>query len=211
MSQIQGMNSENIKNGRDSKGTPRSEQNLSYLTPPRSTGWYLSPLPGWKPPTYTDALADPERYPRVDPHNYFTHRSSDYTSVYALGSEESGLTSKNNIEEENYLLNKLQTLYNKREYVLSLKADHPLINKTHKTIQEIKPRLNDLYEDRFPKNELESITDPIGLQKERFRRRERRAKRAQGEEQINPNQMARNHEHREDYRQDEIDRQNKAK
>ena len=58
---------------------------------------------------------------------------------------------------------------------------------------------------------MESITDPISLQKERFRRRERRAKRAQWEEQINPNQTARNHEHREDYRQDEIDRQNKAK
>ena len=65
--QMQGMNSENIKNGRDIKATPRSEQNLSYPTPPRSTGWYLSPPPGWKPPTYTDALADPERYPRVDP------------------------------------------------------------------------------------------------------------------------------------------------
>ena len=89
---------------------------------------------------------------------------------------------------------------------MSLKADHPLVDKTNKTIQEIETRLNDLYENRFPKNELESITDPISLQKERFRRRERRAKRAQWEEQINPNQMARNHECREDYRQDEIDR-----
>ena len=59
--------------GRDSKATPRSGQNLSYPTPPRNTGWYLSPPPGWKPPTYTDALADPERYTRVDPHDYFTH------------------------------------------------------------------------------------------------------------------------------------------
>ena len=184
-------------------------------------------------------LADPERYTRVDPRNYFTHlpsqndpnlpdrdprkvplcnsyeyssrRSSDYTSAYASGSEESGPTSENNIDEENYLLSKLQTLYNNREYVFSLKADHLLVNKTNKTIQEIEARLNDLYENRFPKNELESITDPISLQKERFRRREKRAKRAQWEEQINPNQMARNHECREDYRQDEIDRQNKAK
>ena len=172
-------------------------QDLSKICPipplPRSTGWYLSPPPGWKPPTYTDALADPERYPRVDPHNYFTHlpsqndpnppdrgprkvplcnsyeyssrRSSDYTSVYASGSEESGQTSENNIDEENYLLSKLQTLYNNREYVLSVKADHPLVNKTNKTIQEIEARLNDLYENRFPKNELESITDPISLQK----------------------------------------------
>ena len=149
--------------------------------------------------------------PLCNSYEYSSRRSSDYTSVYASGSEESGLTSENNIDEENYLLSKLQTLYNNREYVLSLKADHPLVNKTNKTIQEIEARLNDLYENRFPKNELESITDPISLQKERFRRRERRAKRAQWEEQINPNQTARNHESREDYRQDEIDRQNKAK
>ena len=195
------MNSENIKNGRDSKATPRSGQNSSHPTPPRNTGWYLSPPPGWKLPTYNDALADPERYTRVDPCNYFTHlpgqndpnlpdrdprkvalhnsyeynsrRSSDYTSVYALGSEESGLTSENNTDEENYLLSELQTLYNNRQYVFSLKADHPLVNKTNKTIQEIEARLNDLYENRFLKNELESITDPISFQKERFRRRER--------------------------------------
>ena len=149
---------------------------------------------------------DPRKVPLCNSYKYSSRRSSDYTSVYSLGSEESHLTSENNIDEENYLLSKLQTLYNSREYVLSLKADHPLVNKTNKTIQEIEARLNDLYENRFPKNELESITDPIGLQKERFRRRERRAKRAQWEEQINPNQMARNHECREDYRQDEIDR-----
>ena len=131
--------------------------------------------------------------------------------VYSSDSEESGLTSENNTDEENYLLSKLQTLYNNREYILSLKADHPLVDKTNKTIQEIEARLNDLYENRFPKTELESITDPISLQKERFRRRERRANRAQWKEQINPNQMARSHERREDYRQDEIDRQNKAK
>ena len=100
-----------------------------------------------------------------------------------LGSEESGVASENNIDEEKLPVSKLQTLYNNREYVLSLKADHPLVDKTNKTIQEIEARLNDLYENRFPKNELESITDPISLQKERFRRRERRAKRAQWEEQ----------------------------
>ena len=71
--QMRGMNSENIKNGRDSKATPRSWQNLSYPTPPRNADWFLSPPPGWKPPTYMDALVDPERYTRVDPHNYFTH------------------------------------------------------------------------------------------------------------------------------------------
>ena len=154
---------------------------------------------------------DPRNIPLCNSYDYNSRRTSNYTSVYSSGSEESGLTSENNIDEENYLLSKLQTLYNNREYVLSLKADHPLVDKTNKTIQEIETRLNDLYENRFPKNELESITDPISLQKERFRRRERRAKRAQWEEQINPNQMARNHECREDYRQDEIDRQNKTK
>ena len=65
--QMQGMNTENIKNGRDSKATPIFGQNLSYPTPPRDTDWYLPPPPRWKPPTYMDALADPERYTRVDP------------------------------------------------------------------------------------------------------------------------------------------------
>ena len=193
---MRGMNAENIKNGRDSKATPRSGQNLSYPTPPRTTDWYLSPPPRWKPERYTRVdLCDyfthlpcqndpnlPDRDPgKVPLHNsyeYSSRRSSDYTSAYASGSEESGLTSENNIDEENYLLSKLQTLYNNREYVLSLKADHPLVNKTNKTIQEIEARLNDLYENRFPKNELESITDPVSLQKERLKRGERRAKRA---------------------------------
>ena len=59
------------------------------------------------------------------------------------------LTFENNVDEENYLLSKLQTWYNNREYVLSLKADHPLVNKTNKAIQEIEAGLNGLYENRF--------------------------------------------------------------
>ena len=53
--------------------------------------------------------------------------------------------------------------------------------------------------------------DPISLQKVRVKRKEGRTKRAQWEEQINPDQTIRNHERREDHRQYTIDRQNKAK
>ena len=99
---------------------------------------------------------------------------------------------------------KLQNLYNNKEYVVSLKPDHPLVIKADRAIQEIEDRLNDIYENRTVKPISGSITDPISIQKQRFRRRERRARIAQWEEQVDPNQTTRNPERGNDCREDDI-------
>ena len=153
-------------------------------------------------------IADPSIYPAYDPNS---RRSSDYTSVYQSGLDDSGSVSGSAQDEENFLLSKLQNLYNNKEYVVSLKPDHPLVIKADRAIQEIEDRLNDIYENRTVKPISGSITDPISIQKQRFRRRDRRAKIAQWEEQVDPNQTTRNHERRNDYREDDINEQQEAK
>ena len=146
-------------------------------------------------------MTNTEGYTRANPLNYpantydpTSRRSSDYTSVYQSGTDDSSSISGSTQDEENFLLGKLQNLYNNKEYVVSLKPDHPLVIKADRAIQEIEDRLNDIYENRTVKPISGSITDPISIQKQRFRRRERRARIAQWEEQVDPNQTTRNPE-----------------
>ena len=193
-------------------------QDLPYPSTPKTNGWYLPPPPGWDPPTYNDVLTNTEGYTRANPLSYpanaydpTSRRSSDYTSVYQSGSDDSGSISGSAQDEENLLLGKLQNLYNNKEYVVSLKPDHPLVIKADRAIQEIEDRLNDIYENKTVKPISGSITDPISIQKQRFRRRERRAKIAQWEEQVDPNQTTRNPERRNDCREDDINEQQGAK
>ena len=95
----------------NSEITSVMRQGLPYPSTPKTNGWYLPPPPGWDPPTYNDVLTNTEGYTRANPLSYpantydpTSRRSSDYTSVYQLGSDDSGSISGSAQDEENFLL-----------------------------------------------------------------------------------------------------------
>ena len=123
-----------------------------------------------------------------------------------------GSQSKTTDDEEVRLLKRLERLHNNKEYMLTLNPGHPQLPQVTKTIMAIQTRLGEIEKEKFEENkrEVERIIEEkarqeaelerIRLEKQheqvrqlRSNRQYNRKREAMWEEQVDPNQTARNH------------------
>ena len=134
----------------------------------------VNPIPPnsmWKPPSYSYTIKNQNQFDTLvpppnpqdsqsQPHDQELISSSE--QITPSQSEYSGETSDSTDDEETHLLHKLEGLHNKREYMMVLNPEHPLLEEVSHSIQNIESKLNKIGEKKeLVKNKNEKGNEQV--------------------------------------------------